>query len=541
MLEYKIYENQKRTAEKVYNSLSLGNRVIHLVAPTQSGKTGTIIHLARMLSNDNFILTSGMMENHLFEQNSTIAEVATENVHPIKMHTLLAEPNPKKLIKDLNIKFIVIDECHYGIGKESRLDLFIKELKRSCSEIGIVWVGATGYQLVNSNIVDDTVQMEVPNEYFGVNSILSSNKIIDSKDFEYLSKLSSELRVSKGVDYGGVINESMNSLLSHLKSFDFGMGIVRVRSKESAHILKEALVNKFPYAKVIVAVSGSDDGTISDTIKIAKMISRSKRVILIVCQSLKAGIDLGEAKSNIRFIVETYKTCASVSQGLVGRICGYHQNSDCIVVADIEAMNLQASYENDYRVINDDFLSKCFSDNRKNLATSMNYSQRLTSKSDFYYKGDAYKVKSADDVNSDWFLGYSDEYCESVKNLMVSISKSNGTYAVRPSDHVSKEDRLNSIQSGKFKNRSQFMSYVNKMDDRVNFSSIFHRFNKTSEDRRGGGLLKGGVSNLDYAKSIKVGVIYDNESKDFYIVVRDKRRTKSKLLTKVSNKTIFNK
>ena len=102
MLHYKIYDNQKRTAEKVFNSISLGNRRIHLVAPTQSGKTGTIIHLANMLPKDNFILTSGMMDNHLFNQNSYIAEVAANNIRAIKIHNLLKEPNPKKIVKDLN-------------------------------------------------------------------------------------------------------------------------------------------------------------------------------------------------------------------------------------------------------------------------------------------------------------------------------------------------------------------------------------------------------------------------------------------------------
>jgi hypothetical protein len=174
MLHYKIYDNQKRTAEKVFNSISLGNRRIHLVAPTQSGKTGTIIHLANMLPKDNFILTSGMMDNHLFNQNSYIAEVAANNIRAIKIHNLLKEPNPKKIVKDLNIKYIVIDENHFGIGEESRLDLFIRDLRNNCPNVVIIWVGATGYQLINSDIIDDTIQMDVPSNYYGVADIIKS-------------------------------------------------------------------------------------------------------------------------------------------------------------------------------------------------------------------------------------------------------------------------------------------------------------------------------------------------------------------------------
>jgi len=218
MLHYKIYDNQKKTAQKVFNSISLGNRRIHLVAPTQSGKTGTIIHLANMLPNDNFILTSGMMDNHLFNQNSYIAEVAANNIRAIKIHNLLKEPNPKKIVKDLNIKYIVIDENHFGIGEESRLDLFIKDLHSNCPNVTIIWVGATGYQLINSSVIDDTIQMEVPSNYYGVSDIIKSGNVIDSKNFEYLSELDSKIRKKNKVDYGVIVNDEMMNVLNHLKS-----------------------------------------------------------------------------------------------------------------------------------------------------------------------------------------------------------------------------------------------------------------------------------------------------------------------------------
>jgi len=77
------------------------------------------------------------------------------------------------------------------------------------------------------------------------------------------------------------------------------------------------------------------------------------------------------------------------------------------------------------------------------------------------------------------------------------------------------------------------------MRDRINFTSIFHRFANTSEGRRRGG-LKGGESNKDYAKAIKVGVLYDNNDKMFYIAVRDLQMTKRQLNLNITNKTIFN-
>lgn len=562
MLNYKVYENQKRTAEKVFNSIQLGNKRIHLVAPTQSGKTGTIIHLANMLPESNFILTSGMMDNHLFNQNSHIAEVAASNVRAVKIHTLLKEPNPKKIVKDLDIKYITIDENHFAIGEDSRLDKFIQELSILCPDVVIIWIGATGYHLINSDIIDDTIQMDVPYNYYGANDILNSGNIIDSKNFEYLSELDSKKRKASDIDYGVKINESMTPLLEHLKSFKNGLGIVRVRSKSIAHVLKESLGNRFPYAKVVVAVSG-EGSSIAESIKDAKMLSKSKRIILIVCGGLKAGVDLGDTKSVVRFIVETYKTCASVSQGLVGRVCGYHSNRTCLFVANTKAIELQASYERDFRVVNEEFLSELFDEDKVALATNLSMKKSRDSKRIKSYYGNVYKVGVNDNLNKEWFKGYNSDYLNKVYDLMDEIEKAEGNFRVLPKHHPSKTDRINTIQSGKFKNRGQFDSYLRKMDnrvnfsnvfhrfsftsegkrrnqDKINFSSVFHRFADTSEDRKSGG-VKGGASNKSYAEAIKVGILYDNKDKTFYIAVRDKEMTDTIVNTKINGNHIFNK
>ena len=311
---YKIYSNQKETAKVVLNSINLGNKRIHVVAPTQSGKTGTIIHLAHLMEDKNFILTSGMMENHLFNQNSYIAENYADNIKAIKVHELLKYPNPKSIVEKLEIDVIVIDESHYGVGQESRLDKLITFLSSKCPQLIIIWVGATGYQLVHSDVIDDTIQMIVPKEYYGVSDILKSKKFIDNNSFTYLDVIGKELRNKANIDYGAVINQDFKKVLLYFKSFNNGLGIIRTNKKDTAEIIRVALNNSYPYAKVLVATS---DTGISDTVKDAQMISRKKRTILIVVQGLKAGVDLGETKSSIRFVIETYKTMAAVTQGLV--------------------------------------------------------------------------------------------------------------------------------------------------------------------------------------------------------------------------------
>ena len=478
------------------------------------------------------------MENHLFNQNSYITHHYADNIRAIKIHELLKSPNPKNIIDRLDIDVIVIDESHYGVGQESRLDKLIAFLSSKCPQLIIIWVGATGYQLVHSNIIDDTIQMIVPKEYYGVSDILKSDKFIDNDDFKYVIKANKNQREKAGIEYGGGnFTFEFKKALLYLKSFSDGLGIVRVNSIKSAISLQEALNDAYPYAKVLVATS---DTGISDTVKDAQMISRKKRAILIVVQGLKAGVDLGNTKSSIRFVIETYKTMAAVSQGLIGRICGYHENRDCLVIANRKALELQSKYENDYRVINDDFLQELFGLGNTSLAANLSLGSKRQYKSDDYYGGKVYKLNNIDELTLGMFGNYTKDYFYSIKKVMARILKEKGNYAVQKTDHPSTDNRINTIQSEKFSKREMFDAYLNKMDKTINFSSIFHRFAKTSEGRRRGG-LKGGRSNEQYSKDIKVGILYDDTTKTFYLAVRDENKTKTETVTNMNNKSIFNK
>lgn len=537
---YKIYPNQEETAQMVLNSINLGNKRIHVVAPTQSGKTGTVISLAHSMENKNFLLTSGMMENHLFNQNSYIAENYADNIKAIKVHQLLKSPNPKSIVENLEIDVIVIDESHYGVGQESRLDKLIYTLSHKCPDLVIIWVGATGYQLINSKAIDDTIQMIVPKEYYGVSDMLNSSKFISNDSFVYLETVDKEVREKAEIDYGAVINDDFKKVLLYFKSFNNGLGIIRTNKKDTAEVIKIALNNSYPYAKVLIATS---DTGISDTVKDAQMISRKKRVILIVVQGLKAGVDLGETKSSIRFVIETYKTMAAVTQGLVGRLCGYHENRDCLIVANRKALELQAKYENDYRVINDDFLEELFGLGNTRLAANLNIGSKREYRSDNYYGGKVYKIKNINSVNSEMFGNYNEKYAEKVRGLMVKMVEKSGKYNINwKEDYPDKDvDRINTLQSGKFKKRHQFDAYLKKITkDNFNFSSVFHRFKDTS-GKRGKSNYAGGITDKQYAEAIKVGVVYDDTTRTFYLAVRDENKTSTETVTSINNKSIFNK
>ena len=539
MKNNRIYENQHKTADKIINSIKLGHRRIHVLAPTQAGKTGVIVSLANKMKDNNFILTSGMMDNHLYDQNSNIAETSAPNIIAIKINKLLEEPNPKSIIKRLDIKVIVVDENNYGIGKKSRIDKFIKKLLSMELSVKIIWLGATGYQLVNSDLIDDTIQMNVPSNYFGCNQILKLPNLKDSKGFKFTIDADSKLRKKVGIDYGFSLSNEFLNELDYLKSFETGMGIIRVSKIEMAKNLKVAIGNARPFSETFVATSAGTD-SIKTIVTEAKMASNTKRIVLIVVGGLKAGVDLGQAKNNIRFIIETYKTKAAVSQGLVGRISGYHENRDISIVADKSAIELQAAYENDYRCINDEFLKEMFESGTHSLATNFSFGKQKLGKRKKTFYGDNYKVKTPNDVKAEWFKNYTPDYLQKVKDLIVKIQKSgeNG-YNVSASDFPNKNDIINTIQSVKFKKSPKdFQNYVRRTQTDIIDFNIFHRFADTSSGKKR--IEKNKSSKEEYAEKIKVGIIYNKDESYFNVVVRHTERKDRIINTRINNKSIFN-
>jgi len=535
MIDYQIYENQHKTADKIINSIKLGHRRIHVLAPTQSGKTGVIVSLANKMKNKNFILTSGMMDNHLYEQNGNIAENHTSNVFAMKIDQLLKHPNPHSIIREMSVKIIVVDENHYGIGINSRVDNFINELLSMKLNVTIIWLGATGYQLVNSDLIDDTIQMNIPSNYFGCGQILNLPKLKDSKGFKFTIDADSKLRKKVGIDYGFSLSNEFLNELDYLKSFKTGLGIIRVPQINIAENLKVAIGNAIPYFRVVVATSKSRIG-IKSTIRKAKVLSSQMRVVLIVVGGLKAGVDLGEEKNNIRFVIETYKTKSAVTQGLVGRISGYHENRDISIVADKSAIELQAAYENDYRCINEEYLKEMFESGTHRLATNFSFGKKRLSRVKTYY-GNNYKVTNTDEVKAEWFTGYNPDYFHKVKDLMVKIRKNKGSedgYRVSSKDFPSKNDRINTIQGNKFRDDKTRNQYFERIKPSVIDFNIFHRFAKWRTGEDGGRYL------TNSAKHIKVGILYNNTDDVFNIVVRDKYQVKIKDFTKIVNNSIFN-
>ena len=86
-----------------------------------------------------------------------------------------------------------------------------------------------------------------------------------------------------------------------------------------------------------------------------KVLRQKKRVVLIIVQALSAGKDLRNLKEKVRFGIESRRSqLANGAQGIAGRLCGYHNNRDFKLMANIDLLYHYAEFEQDWEVYSDD-------------------------------------------------------------------------------------------------------------------------------------------------------------------------------------------
>ena len=156
-LDKTIYSNEIINALKISKALVEGSLNVALVAPMQSGKTGTIKYLCNTIltelgflkNNETVFFTTSMRDTALYDQNSQTLEVYGGNILVNKIDRL------KKVgladINYYNASILVRDEDQYGCGQDSTFDFtFFKCIRNSYPEMPIVMVSATPYDIMDA-------------------------------------------------------------------------------------------------------------------------------------------------------------------------------------------------------------------------------------------------------------------------------------------------------------------------------------------------------------------------------------------------------
>tara|TARA_B100000963_G_scaffold361890_1_gene400587 strand:+ start:1771 stop:3438 length:1668 start_codon:yes stop_codon:yes gene_type:complete len=368
-----IHSNEIINALKISKALVEGSLNVALVAPMQSGKTGTIKYLCNIVltelgflqNRETVFFTTSMRDTALYDQNSQTLEVYGGNILVNKIDRL------KKVgladINYYNTSMLVRDEDQYGCGQDSTFDFtFFKQIRNSYPEMPIVMVSATPYDIMdaeNHGLDVTVVKGERSKSYFGITEMLEQNLVKDlPKKYQH---------IISNANGGSTISDEIKESIMFLKNSEKGLGIIRCNKTEEAVYLKNQLKSLSKNEEIETFIIGSRnecDYSIVDGLKtLPHMVERlGKKVILIVMQALSAGKDLKSLKEHVRFVIEIKKRqLANIVQGLPGRICGYHSNRNIKVFGCKEVMQHFSEFENNPYVIKDEkWINKLYYDQK---------------------------------------------------------------------------------------------------------------------------------------------------------------------------------
>ena len=356
-----VHPNEIINALSISIAIKNGDKFIVLVAPLQSGKTGTVKQLCNLIlpkigvmnSNNSALFTCSMTDTLLFDQNLNNLGGDKSNIIVQKMHQFKSFGDIE--IDRKNVSLLVRDEDQYGSGKESNFDnTYFKNIKKHHPKLPLVTVSATPYDAldaINKKSIDGTIiKGQRPKNYYGITEMLKDEIIRDLPvGYRHFSNYGNDKNK---------ISDELKKCLFFLKKYDSSIGILRCSKIDEAIELKNQLKSfseKFNFNVKIMSSKKNLDMTIKEGIVKLKNELRfeNKNIVLIIIASLSAGHDLKSLKEKVRFVIETRGSqLANVAQGLPGRLCGYHKNRDLIIYANKNILELYSKFENDPEIFN---------------------------------------------------------------------------------------------------------------------------------------------------------------------------------------------
>ena len=212
---------------------------------------------------------------------------------------------------------------------------------------------------------------------------------------------------------------------------------------------------------------------------------------------------MGELKEYVRLVVETRKSAvANGSQGLIGRVCGYHNNRNIRMIGSLDILRNYGQLEYDAKVMdNQDFIDKIL-ELRLDFSTQLNKNRK--SKVKMSYEQKIHGVFKLSDIA---FRN------QNLVKLFPENDDSFGTWEdlkkiVINGDRASSGSPINTQRSKNYdKHKSVFTTIWNECKDgSIDFASRFHRFRAEGHD--------------DSRLRIKRGILINDKTNEFYIIDR---------------------
>jgi len=234
---------------------------------------------------------------------------------------------------------------------------------------------------------------------------------------------------------------------------------------------------------------------------------------LVVVNALSAGKDLGDLKKYVRLVIETRKNAvANGSQGLIGRICGYHKNKNIKIVGSLPVLENYAALENDSKVMNDPkFISSTLElgldlstqlKKGANTKTKIKYNQTIKKFNASDIRKETPALRRLISTNLMW---------EDLKRTIKKPGLAEKLRGHRDKNGIERRSAINTQRKSLYvKNPELFDKIFEECENStIDFGQRFHRFRSEGNDE----------SRL----RIKVGIIFDDTAKGlpFYVIKRN--------------------
>ena len=334
-----LFENQKqfgKTISELFLNLSILN--ILAIAPTQSGKTGSMVavlyeffqHKQLRLPKENVFVFTGHSSLEWLTQ--------TKSRFPSWLHPHIYHRNHlDSIVKDLmgmkNV-LIIIDECHIAAKENQTLE----KLFRKCSydeinqlyknNIKFVQFTATPENLhevysEKMNIAHEIAYMDVPESYLSVEKLQQTNRIMNARDLCGVEGDEADHKVDPSV------YDNIRELTPHLTSLPPSYHIIRTPRGKFHDVVIKNFKKVFSEMNYVFLSEPKMKAGEFDTLIQTKP---STHQFIFIKDKLRCAKTIHHEFIGILYDRVTQRpNPSSILQGLLGRLTGYHHNDGAVV------------------------------------------------------------------------------------------------------------------------------------------------------------------------------------------------------------------
>lgn len=326
--ELLVYKEQVRCAHKIIEVFSSQCKPPLLIAQMQQGKTGTVICVIDQFANNcealnlkyEIIYLTNIADNSLKAQNAQRLLVAGYGSKVRVLHHSDLRNGGYECDSTVDRRLVIIDECHYALGKKKPFDKFLKECAIDYGKSIDCWQNKNNFVLSVSatpsahiikvnldNSAFEPVVLEVNDQYYSLQHLKKANRLFKSE------------AVVKGGKPTKFFNDRMDQFLNICKTDGNGHMVVRGIGK-SPEILKKHIQQNYPGVDVQIFESNPTDniGELDETLSL----KLARPHVAIIRGSMRAGKTLRTTRY-IHMWIESPNSKTDTMCQAVGRCLGH--------------------------------------------------------------------------------------------------------------------------------------------------------------------------------------------------------------------------